>query len=394
VTTGGHPDVAVIGAGIVGVSIAAHLAAAGARVTVHEGTSIGAGASGRNSGIVQHPFDPDLVPFHLETLELYRRLALERPESFVLPTEPSGLLAVAHDTEVVRRLATGLAASHPQLEPRFLAPGEATRLEPLVDPSIAACRIAIGYPVAPAAATVACAAEAGALGAVFEVGMPARPWFRGGRLAGVTVAGRERPAGAVVVAAGPSSPALVDSSGAWRPIRPVWGAVVDIAIADPPRHVLEQADLDIEPGGTLEVETERTPRTGEGLAPGELAFSLVPAGATSALGSTFLPFEPDPGAMVPLLVDHGSRFVPAIASARIGASRACARPQSFDGRPLLGRVPGIDGLWIAAGHGPWGISTGPAGGRLVADLVLGRVAAPPPGFDPARFSPPLSVRVR
>ena len=54
----------------------------------------------------------------------------------------------------------------------------------------------------------------------------------------------------------------------------------------------------------------------------------------------------------------------------------------------LGRVPGIDGLWVAAGHGPWGISTGPASGRLLADLMDGRVAAPPSALDPARFAPP------
>jgi glycine/D-amino acid oxidase-like deaminating enzyme len=41
---------------------------------------------------------------------------------------------------------------------------------------------------------------------------------------------------------------------------------------------------------------------------------------------------------------------------------------------------------VAAGHGPWGISLGPASARLVADLVLGRAAAPAPAFDPARFA--------
>jgi glycine/D-amino acid oxidase-like deaminating enzyme len=68
--------------------------------------------------------------------------------------------------------------------------------------------------------------------------------------------------------------------------------------------------------------------------------------------------------------------------------RACARPLSADGRPLLGRAPGRERVFVAAGHGPWGISLGAASARLVADLVLGRVAAPPPEFDPARFGAP------
>jgi len=55
---------------------------------------------------------------------------------------------------------------------------------------------------------------------------------------------------------------------------------------------------------------------------------------------------------------------------------------------MIGRVPGLDGAFIAAGHGPWGISTGPASGRRVADLILGRGAGVPPELDPARFGTP------
>jgi len=68
--------------------------------------------------------------------------------------------------------------------------------------------------------------------------------------------------------------------------------------------------------------------------------------------------------------------------------RACARPLSADGLPLLGRAPGHDDAFVAAGHGPWGISLGPASARMVADLVLGRGDGPPRAFDPARFGAP------
>jgi glycine/D-amino acid oxidase-like deaminating enzyme len=48
---------------------------------------------------------------------------------------------------------------------------------------------------------------------------------------------------------------------------------------------------------------------------------------------------------------------------------------SVDGRPLVGELA-YERRWVAAGHGPWGISTGAATGRLVADAVLGRASVP------------------
>jgi glycine/D-amino acid oxidase-like deaminating enzyme len=374
-------DVIVIGGGIVGVSTAAHLAASGRRVVLLERSEIAAGASGRNSGVVQHPFDPILVDLHLETLALYRALAGTGLEGFRLPPEPAGLLMVTHDADVARGLAAALAATHAGLSPRFLDPGEARAVEPSLAADVAACRLDIGYPVAPAAATRAYAAWATQLGVDVRVGERARPWLQSGRVAGVELAsGRRLTAEQVVVAAGPWTPELVDPSGAWRPIRSSWGVVVAVALADPPVHVLEEAEIEIEPGTDP---TETRAAVGE-------SFSLVTAGGASSLGSTFLDAEPDPNALVPALVARGIGYVPGLASAKVGAHRVCARPLSLDGLPLVGPVPGIDGLWVAAGHGPWGISTGPASARLLADLIDGRASAPPPALDPARFAlPPL-----
>ncbi len=53
-------DVVVIGGGIIGSAAAAIMADRGAAVVLVEETAIGAGASGRNLGAIQHPFDPVL----------------------------------------------------------------------------------------------------------------------------------------------------------------------------------------------------------------------------------------------------------------------------------------------------------------------------------------------
>jgi glycine/D-amino acid oxidase-like deaminating enzyme len=96
----------------------------------------------------------------------------------------------------------------------------------------------------------------------------------------------------------------------------------------------------------------------------------------------------DPAAWMERILLRASRFVPGVAEAPIRGVRACARPLSADGRPLVGAVPGKRNLFVCAGHGPWGISTGPASARLVADLLLGREPAIPPELDPARFGIP------
>ena len=85
------------------------------------------------------------------------------------------------------------------------------------------------------------------------------------------------------------------------------------------------------------------------------------------------------------ILTRESRFVPAVADAPIRGTRACARPQSLDGRPLIGAVPGAPGLFICAGHGAWGISTGPASARLITDEILGRSPHVPVELDPGRF---------
>jgi D-amino-acid dehydrogenase len=386
------PDVVVIGGGIVGVAAAAHLAEAGRRVLLVERDDLAAGASGRNSGVVQHPLDPDLIELHLETVALYRRLeaTVGADTGFRLPQAPSGLLNVTHDDVVARSLAARLRGLLPHLAPTYLAPDEARRLEPGLAEGVAACRLEIGYPVAPALATRAYAAWARALGVEIRIGASAGVGSEDGRVRAVrlddgTVIATET----VVVAAGPWTPEILDPSGRWRPIRPTWGVVLAVDLADPPRHVLEEADIRIEPddhhaaGGDDSGADDDAADGGSGV-----AFSLITADGASSLGSTFLSAAPDPAAMIGAIVERGARFLPAIADSPRGAHRVCARPLSEDGRPLVGRVPGVDGLWVAAGHGPWGISTGPASGRLVADLVTGRAAAPPASLDPARFGSP------
>lgn len=59
------------------------------------------------------------------------------------------------------------------------------------------------------------------------------------------------------------------------------------------------------------------------------------------------------------------------------------RPMSCDDIPIIGKVPGRDGIWLATGHGMMGIGMSTGTAQLVADLVTGRA----PAIDPAPYAP-------
>jgi len=58
------------------------------------------------------------------------------------------------------------------------------------------------------------------------------------------------------------------------------------------------------------------------------------------------------------------------------------RPAFPDSLPAIGRAPGQSGLWLAFGHGHWGLTLGPVTGHLIADMITGAT----PFTDPAPYS--------
>ena len=356
-----HPDLLIVGGGIVGCSAAAFAAERGATVVLVEATEIGAGASGRNSGVVQHPFDSVLAPLHEATLDHYRALA---DGGFRFPSEPAGLLLLTDDPAAGHARVAELNASDPVLAASFLDEQALLQREPMLAGGLSAVLLATGYPIPPHAATQAMAARAERAGAELRLGVRAAALEAGPSLR--MDDGTAIQAGAILIATGPWSAELLDPSGAWRPIRPTYGVTVQVALSPTPGSVLEEGA----------VHTVNRPVADDEPADGLFTFSMVTADGVSTVGSTFLPSAPDPDELAPRLVAHGTRFVPALAGAAIVRARVCARPQSVDGRPFIGPVAGMERVYVTAGHGPWGISTGPASAAMVVDNILDGVAIP------------------
>jgi len=59
-----------------------------------------------------------------------------------------------------------------------------------------------------------------------------------------------------------------------------------------------------------------------------------------------------------------------------------ARPCFPDSRPVISAAPGQQGLWLAVGHAHWGLTLGPATGRLIAEMITGAT----PFCDPKPYA--------
>jgi glycine/D-amino acid oxidase-like deaminating enzyme len=104
---------------------------------------------------------------------------------------------------------------------------------------------------------------------------------------------------------------------------------------------------------------------------------------------------PDPGA-IERLQAMCTELSPALGKAEILARQACFRPITKDGLPLIGPVAGVEGAYIAAGHGVWGILNAPATGEAMSELILdgGARSVDLAAFDPARLPPFDPARLR
>lgn len=175
--------------------------------------------------------------------------------------------------------------------------------------------------------------------------------------------GETIPADAVVVAAGAWTAELVEPLGLGSPIdvEPQKGQILHFG---------------------LEVDTSRWPVV---LPVGPhylLAFddSRVVVGATREIGSGF-DVRVTAAGQAEVLATALS-VAPGLADATLLETRVGLRPHAR-GLPTIGAVPGIGGLFVGTGLGAAGLTMGPLCGHLLADLVGGR----PPAIDLTPFNP-------
>jgi len=397
-------DVIVVGAGVTGASTAFHLSRVGAGdVLVVDRGTVGSGMSSRSSAMIRmhYTFRPEVElavrsdRMFASWTELTGRPAFVRRTGFarfVLPGEEDALRAnVAMQRDCGARAEVLPAADFAALAPGFTT-DDLTEVAWEPDGGYGDGALVAGD-------LLAAARERGVR---YRPHTPALALLReGDRVTGIQTPDGPEHARVVVAAAGVWSPALLASIGVDLPIETEFHQVAVLSHA--PGEGTPVACIDSttqsyfrpEAGGTMTLVGSFTGPRGVDpdtvAPPAEAARAAADAGGTQrgalcaaggAQRSTMMGAGAGAGAGageradgLAALVGAAARRVPALADAGIVRGVTGVYDMTPDGRPMLGELPGLSGLVLAAGFSGTGFKISPAVGEAVAALVTGRPVA-------------------
>ncbi|MCQ3972486.1 MAG: FAD-dependent oxidoreductase [Anaerolineae bacterium] len=353
----------VIGGGIVGTSIAFHLVRQGMKTTLFDrqdpgrATAAGAGILSSELGLETDSY----AALASAALAYYPQLVAQLPVGLSGDTGFARcgelLVAVSEDEVAPFERVRELILAHQRRQPplgkaRLLSPGEAAELFPALAPVRGAIYFEQAGRVDGRRLTQAMrqAAEQAGL-QVQPVGVE-RLVITDSRIHGVVAGGDTFPADRVAIAGGAWSAAFAAQLGLPLLVEPQRGQLVHLKLPD-----AEMGDWPI-------VSAFR----GHYLVP--WPEGRVVAGATHESGVGFKAHATAIGLYE--VLHEALRVAPGLSQAELMEVRVGLRPVTPDGLPLIGPVPGVDQLYLAAGHGATGLHLGPYTGKVVADWMLGQ----------------------
>jgi sarcosine oxidase subunit beta len=353
-------DVVIVGGGVIGASVAWHLAARGCtRVLVLDAApGPGQGSTGKATGgfRVQFGSEPNV---RLSLLAREKLLRFEdevgvdpgyRPCGYLFLTEREETLAALLEAQAMQR-SLGVADARRVTVDEALGINPAIAAEGLVggvycptDGFIRPLQMLAGYTDA-----------ARRMGVRFEYGAAVRGMrVERGRIVAVRTDAGEVAAGAVVNAAGAWAGKVAAMAGADIPVCPLRRQV---ALSEPFAGLPECMPLTI----FVEAEFHLRVRDGRVL----MLWSDQP--------NTADPFDTTfDDAWLPQVAARADRWIPSLREARVDRAGCVAGlyEMSPDRHVLLGPAPGVENLLLANGSSGYGVMHSPALGQLVAEMIL------------------------
>ncbi len=378
-------DIMIIGGGVMGASIAYHLAKqGGASVTLLERQGLSNGTTGRSGAIVRQHYSNDFtIRMARDSLRIFEHFGEVVGGACGFTTTGMLVLADEGNSEAIR--ANVLLQQAQGVRTRMLAPEEVAEVAPgYSGEGVAAACYEEDAGVADPMATTQCfARRARELGADIREGVEVRQInVAGERVTGVSTAGATFTAGTVIVAANVWSRALVAPLGIELPILATRHPMVAL------RRPSEAADRLAMHAVCLDMAR---------------AIYLRPeVGETTLVGSTenvFTASDPDHYAQglseeeIAFFRSSSSICFPALKRAVPRGGWAGIYDDTPDFHPILDRLPGYEGLYCAAGFSGHGFKLSPVIGAWMAEFVLhGQRPADMQPLHFARFATGQEIR--
>jgi sarcosine oxidase subunit beta len=355
--TSARSDVVVLGAGITGLSVALHLAEAGAKPLVIEREGVAAGASGVQPGGVRQQWSTPLnCLLARESAAFFADLPSRLDSSLPLEFSRCGYAFLAHSKVRLAQLADVVAVQNAAGVPStLLSPEEAAHVVPgLATDDLAGASWCAedGYFDRPQSVVEAFAQAAWARGAELMIAGVASIAPDGDGWALTLRDGSRILAERVVLAAGCDTTALAAGAG------------LELPIEREVRHLFYSepiADRILDP---LVVSSERH------FAAKQLADGRILASDLAAIG------DPETGRARWLrhVREVANELLPRLTYVSFSIIATGYYDVTPDNQPILGTVEGLPGLYLAAGFSGHGFMLAPAVGRRIAGAVLGGVA--------------------
>ncbi|MDW8253326.1 MAG: FAD-binding oxidoreductase [Chloroflexota bacterium] len=363
-------EVVVVGGGVVGASVAWHLAERGLRgVVVVDQGAFGGGTTAKGAGGVRSQFgDPAEVAFSRYSLDFYRRFAEQVGGDCGFTS--CGFLVLLRDEAAVARYremaAQGRAAG---VDWRILRPEEVAALVPEIN--LDGVRAGSFTPHDGVASPPLAAQQM--LQSAVARGVEARPntavtgfRFAGERLEAVETSRGPIAARWAVIAAGPWTAQVGQLAGLTLPVAPMRRHLFTTA----PTPLLRNAPMTIDhaSGWYFRVEADHL---------------LVSAGEMTPAPEFDVALRPEVAERARAGL---KQLLPRLGEIPFTAARAGLREMTPDEKALIGRAPDREGLLVAAGFSGHGFMHAPAAGRAIADVILqGATSFDLTPFDPGRF---------
>jgi glycine/D-amino acid oxidase-like deaminating enzyme len=367
-------SVAIVGAGIIGLYTAYHLARAGVgRLLVVDRGFLSSGASGRNGGGVRQQWETRAtVRLARESVEAFRHFG--REFGYNIWFRQSGYLFLAEtEAELARLRPVHDLVRSEGLPSRVLdAEGVGKLVDGLAPGAVVGgTYLATDGTLYPFPAVWGLYEAVRSLGVEVALGVEVRGVeTRDGQVRGLATAG-----GSIV------APRVVNAAGGWS------GDLSRTAGLDVPNHATRHEILASEPMKPFLDPMVVRPSDG-------LYFSQTMRG--EIVGGLTLPHGPGTGqgmsnssAFLPRMAAALSRLIPRLGA--LGVLRAWSGfyDDTPDGFPVLGEDPRLPGFFHANGFGGHGFMLAPSATRRVAQAVMGEPTDLAPAlFGPRRFLDP------